>query len=191
MNEKLTDEEKRILLSVARESIVCATRHEKLPQIQLEDYSKILQEDGASFVTLHTKRGKKLRGCIGSLEAYQPLILDVQTHAVGAALEDYRFPPVRPDEVNLLQIEISRLTIPKPLNYSEPNQLPKLVNVGIDGIILNDGFRRSTFLPQVWEQLPDPEEFLDHLCAKMGAEPGLWRRKKLEVFTYEVEEFEE
>lgn len=191
MIEKLSNEEKRILLSVARETIVCAAKQDKLPQINLEDYSKNLQDHGATFVTLHTKRGKKLRGCIGSLEAYQPLILDVQTHAVGAALEDYRFQPVRPEEVDLLQIEISRLSVPKPLPFSEPNELPNLLNVGIDGVILQDGFRRATFLPQVWEQLPDPEIFLDHLCSKMGVDPGLWRRKMLEVFIYEVEEFEE
>lgn len=191
MTEKLTAEEKKILLTIARDAIIHATQEKKLPQINIEEYSQSLQENGASFVTLHTKMNGKLRGCIGSLEAYQPLIYDVQTHAVAAALEDYRFPPVQFKEIEQLHIEISRLTPPKPLSYSEPEELPELLKIGIDGVILKDGFRRATFLPQVWIQLPDAVMFLDHLCSKMGADPGLWKIKKLEVLTYEVEEFQE
>lgn len=191
MNEKLTQEEKNILLAVAKEAIIYATRNEKLPEISLEQLSKTLIEHGASFVTLHTKNEGRLRGCIGSLEAYQPLILDVQAHAVAAALEDYRFPPVRSEELHNLHVEISCLTSPKPLEYTDTSELPVLLNPGVDGVILKDGFRRATFLPQVWQQLPDPVMFLDHLCSKMGAHPQLWQMKQLEVFIYQVEEFSE
>jgi AmmeMemoRadiSam system protein A len=191
MTEKLTDEEKLTLLVIARDAIVHATQRRELPSITIEEFSPSLQELGASFVTLHTKKQRKLRGCIGSLEAYQPLILDVQSHAVAAALEDYRLPPVRFEEVENLQIEISRLTAPKVLSYADPGQLPHLLRVGIDGVILKDGFRRATFLPQVWQQLPHPEMFLGQLCSKMGGPSDLWRTKKLEVLTYEVEEFQE
>lgn len=176
---------------VARDAILHATQGKTLPEIKIEAYSQSLQEQGASFVTLHSKVERKLRGCIGSLEAYQPLIHDVQLHAVAAALEDYRFPPVRYEEVEKLHIEISRLTPPKLISYSEPRQLPDLLRVGIDGVILKDGSRRATFLPQVWQQLPEPEMFLDHLCLKMGGVSELWRIKKLDVLTYEVEEFQE
>jgi uncharacterized protein len=132
-----------------------------------------------------------LRGCIGSLEAYQSLVADVQEHARQAALEDYRFPPVKAAEIAKLHIEISRLTAAVPLKYENPGDLPGLLHPNEDGVILKDGFRRATFLPQVWEQLPDPNEFLSHLCAKMSAPADLWKRKVLEVSIYHVEEFEE
>jgi AmmeMemoRadiSam system protein A len=191
MVEKLTLDEKKVLLAVAREAIVSATQNQKLPEIDLDRYSLILKENGASFVTLHTKSSGKLRGCIGSLEAYQPLIKDVQVHAVAAALEDNRFPPVSLHEVEDLHIEISRLTAPIKLHYSNMEELPALLKSGVNGVIIKDGIWRATFLPQVWQQLPDPEIFLDHLCSKMGANPKLWRTKILDVFTYEVEDFHE
>ncbi len=141
---------------------------------------------------LLTKSGNgELRGCIGILEARQPLILDVQEHAVAAALEDYRFPPLRFEEIDNIRIEISRLTNPIELDYDQPGDLVKLLRPGIDGVVLRDGHLRATFLPQVWEKLPQPEEFLRHLCAKMGASGDLWRRKKLQVLIYQVEEFHE
>ena len=151
--------------------------------------SEKLQKKGASFVTL-TIEGD-LRGCIGTLEAFQPLFRDVQDHALQAALEDYRFPPVTEEELPLISIEISRLTPPVPLPYKNPLDLPKLLKPNLDGVILKDGFRRATFLPQVWEQLPEAGMFLSHLCQKMGSAPDLWRRKVLEVFIYHVEEFSE
>jgi AmmeMemoRadiSam system protein A len=152
-------------------------------------YSALLREPGASFVTL-TENGD-LRGCIGALEPYQPLVQDVCEHAAAAAMEDYRFPPVRPDEVSLLEIEISRLTPPERLEYTDPLELPTHLRPHIDGVVLRDGFRRSTFLPQVWEKIPDPVTFLAHLCQKMGAPATFWRHKLLEVYTYQVEEFKE
>jgi AmmeMemoRadiSam system protein A len=104
-------------------------------------------------------------------------------------VEDPRFPPLRPEELPAIEIEVSRLTEPVPLHYDRPEDLPKALHPGVDGVILEDGFRRATFLPQVWDELPDPEEFLSHLCMKMGAHPDLWRRKMLNVQVYHVEEF--
>jgi AmmeMemoRadiSam system protein A len=151
------------------------------------DYSANLQQHGASFVTL-TIQGA-LRGCIGTLEAYQPLVLDVVDHAAAAAIEDYRFSPVSPAEIQMIAIEISILTPPTRLEYSSPSDLMKKLNPGEDGVIIRDGRQRATFLPQVWEQLPDPGEFLTHLCQKMGAAGELWKNKNMEVLTYQVEEF--
>jgi AmmeMemoRadiSam system protein A len=185
----LTNEEEQILLKEARHSIELAIQNKPLPELILQDYSPALQEKGASFVTL--TEHDELRGCIGALEAYQPLILDVREHAIAAALDDYRFSPVQPDELPFLHIEISRLTNPEPLAYSEPFRLPELLKKGVDGVILRDGIRRATFLPQVWEQLPIPEDFLSHLCNKMGAPADLWRHKKLDVSIYHVVEFHE
>jgi len=145
--QMLTNEDKSILLKLARESLICAVNQKPLPQPKLDDYSEILRANGAAFVTL-TEKGE-LRGCIGTLEAYRPLITDVIEHAKDAALEDYRFPPVQPDELVLIKIEISRLTAPQNLEYQTPEELTQKLRKGIDGVILKDGFHRATFLPQV------------------------------------------
>jgi uncharacterized protein len=189
ISEPLTDDEKRILLKLARQSIELAANHQPLPILVLSEYSAPLQQEGASFVTL-TENGE-LRGCIGALEPYQPLVQDVCEHAAAAAMDDYRFTPVHPREVPTLSIEISRLTVPQLLEYQQPLELLTCLKPGVDGVILRDGQHRATFLPQVWENLPAPATFLSHLCQKMGAPTDLWRRKILQVFTYQVEEFEE
>jgi AmmeMemoRadiSam system protein A len=189
MNTPLSEIEKQTLLTLARETIANALRNKPEPVVEVAALSENLREKGASFVTL-TRRGN-LRGCIGSLEAYQSLALDVREHAYQAAFEDYRFPPLTLAELPDIHIEISRLTTPQVLTYDNPADLPAALKPGVDGVILEDGFRRATFLPQVWEQLPNPEEFLSHLCAKMGAPADLWRKKKLGVRIYHVEEFHE
>jgi AmmeMemoRadiSam system protein A len=187
MPQPLTREEQNILLDIAADAVYAAAHRQQPPRIDLASLPPALQQNGASFVTL-TKYGQ-LRGCIGSLQAYQPLALDVQERAVQAAVEDPRFPPLRPEELPAIEIEVSRLTEPVPLHYDRPEDLPKALHPRVDGVILQDGFRRATFLPQVWDELPDPEEFLSHLCMKMGAHPDLWRRKMLNVQVYHVEEF--
>jgi len=185
----LTEDEKAVLLKLARQALTAAVNRQALPQLDLLTISDRLKKHGASFVTL-TKQGE-LRGCIGALEAFQPLVDDVREHAAAAALDDYRFTPVQPDELVEIEIEVSYLNTPQPLDYTSPEELPGLLRPGIDGVILRDGMRRATFLPQVWEKLPDAETFLNHLCSKMGAPANLWRKKVLSVATYQVEEFHE
>lgn len=185
----LTQAEKSLLLELAREALACAVRGESFPPLDYEALSPALREKGASFVTL-TKHSS-LRGCIGTLEARQPLAEDVREHAAEAGLDDYRFPPVTKDELPDIHIEISRLTQPQPLDYANSNDLLRKLRPGIDGVVLRDKFRRATFLPQVWEHLPEPEDFLDQLCLKMGAERHYWRSSRLLVETYQVEEFHE
>jgi len=189
MEDQLTEEEKKILLRLARQSLIEAVRDRQLSPLDLNNLPERLQMHGATFVTL-TYRGA-LRGCIGALEPYLPLAEDVREHARAAALEDYRFPPVQQGELGDITIEISRLTIPQPLNYDGPVDLLEKLRSGIDGVILQDGFHRATFLPQVWEKLPDKATFLEHLCQKMGAQADVWRRKKLQIYIYQVEEFHE
>ena len=189
MTELLTPDERKLLLALARQALVEGVSGLRLLPLDLQSLPEALRLPGATFVTL-TKQGE-LRGCVGALEAYQPLAEDAREHAVAAALQDFRFPPVAPDEVADLEIEISRLTAPEPLEYQDAQQLIKALRPGVDGVILRDGIRRATFLPQVWLKLPEPSEFLDHLCAKMGNEPQLWRYKKLLVYRYQVEEFHE
>jgi hypothetical protein len=189
MENQLSSDERRFLLDLARRRMTQAVTGRPASDTRDPEIPLNLQINGASFVTL-TIAGE-LRGCIGTLEAYQPLYRDVAEHARQAALEDYRFSPVSEVELPLIEIEISRLTSPIPLPYSHPADLPGLLHPNTDGVILKDGGRRATFLPQVWSQLPDAGVFLSHLCQKMGAPPDLWRRKVLDVSIYHVEEFSE
>jgi hypothetical protein len=185
--QTINSEDRQILLELARRSIESASRKRTSPKIRLEDYSPRLQQHAASFVTLTIQEA--LRGCIGSLQAFQPLVLDVVEHASAAAVEDYRFSPISPSEVQMISIEISVLTHPEVLIYSDTEDLKSKLRPGIDGVILKDGRMRATFLPQVWQQLPENDDFLSHLCAKMGAPNDHWKNKNLEVWTYQVEEF--
>ncbi|KAF0107715.1 MAG: hypothetical protein FD146_1346 [Anaerolineaceae bacterium] len=189
MADRLTPAEKRTLLDLARTALEAAVRGQPLPPLDPAALTPRLRAEGASFITL-TVHGD-LRGCIGALEPYQPLADDVREHAAAAALEDYRFPPVRPDELAEIAIEVSRLTVPAPLDYAGPDDLLTKLRPGVDGVILRDGPRRATFLPQVWEKIPGKAEFLANLCQKMGAAPDTWRSKHLEALVYQVEEFHE
>lgn len=108
----------------------------------------------------------------------------MREHAVAAALEDFRFPPVRPEELSEIRIEVSYLTPLEPVEFDSPEELLSRLRPGVDGVVLRQGWRRATFLPQVWEQIPDPQEFLDHLCLKMGRPPRLlaqWRDRGVGV----------
>jgi uncharacterized protein len=189
MNDKLTLEEKQVLLQLARQALEAGVRGLPLPTLDLTALTPALRAGGASFVTLTV--GGELRGCIGALEPYQPLAEDVREHAVAAALEDYRFPQVQESELAKIAIEVSRLTVPIPLEYNGPDDLLAKLRPDVDGVILRDGFHRATFLPQVWEKIPDKAAFLANLCNKMGAAPDTWRRKHLEALVYQVEEFHE
>jgi AmmeMemoRadiSam system protein A len=190
MEDKLTFEEQQTLLRLGRAAMERAVRGEKLAPLDEATLSPHLHEQGSSFVTL-TIDGQ-LRGCIGGLEARQSLAEDVRQHAVAAALEDPRFPPVTQDELNGIQIEVSRLTRPHPLEYKDAEDLLSKLRPHVDGVILRDGmYHRGTFLPQVWEKIPDPAEFLNNLCYKMGLSKNLWRNKHLDVLIYQVEEFHE
>jgi AmmeMemoRadiSam system protein A len=189
IEDKLTSDEKLFLIRLARQALEAGVRGQPLPDVDLATLTPTLKTEGASFVTL-TISGD-LRGCIGALEPYQPLAEDVREHAVAAALEDYRFHQVQEYELGKIVIEVSRLTVPKPLEYRGPDDLLAKFQPNIDGVIIRDSFRRATFLPQVWEKIPDKSAFLGNLCYKMGAAPDTWRKRHLEVLIYQVEEFHE
>lgn len=190
METQLTDLEKQTLLKLARQALEVGVRGDTPVPIEYAKLGPALRENGACFVTL-TQHGQ-LRGCIGTLEAHQPLAKDVQEHAVAAALNDYRFVQVTPAELDEIKIEVSRLTPPQPLQYRDAEDLLEGLRPGLDGVTLRDSSgRRATFLPQVWQQLPEKADFLTHLCQKMGASPQAWRSQHLSVQTYQVEEFHE
>ena len=185
----MTKDQKNQLLKLARESIGHYLKTQKQFVKDTSDFSSELQEKRGTFVTLTI--GGQLRGCIGHIIAIQPLYLDVIDNAVNAAFEDPRFEPLAEDELEDIKIEISVLSQPKPLEYKGADDLLKKLRPDVDGVIIKQGFYQATFLPQVWEQLKQPEDFLSHLCAKAGLDSNAWRKGDLKVETYQVENFEE
>ena len=175
--------EKRQLLDIARRAIFAAARRQPLPEIDLDALTPALREPAACFVTLHIDG--LLRGCTGSLVARRPLAEEVSLTAAQTALQDPRFAPVSPEEVPLLDIEISVLTPPEPLAFNSSDELVEKLRPGVDGVILYLGARRATFLPQVWERVPEPERFLEMLCQKMGLPGDAWRAGDLRAETYQ------
>ncbi len=154
--------------------------------VEPEKFSIPLQQQRASFVTLH-KNGQ-LRGCIGHLEATQPAVADVAVNAYSAAFEDPRFPPVSRTELPLLELHISLLTPAEPLQVGSEEELINRLQPGVDGLILEDGYHRGTFLPSVWEQLPDPRAFITQLKLKAGLPANHWS-ESLRVSRYRTESF--
>lgn len=185
----LSPEDRRYLLALARQTITRELEGQKPPEVDLERLSEDLRRPGASFVTLTI--GGELRGCIGSIEPRQPLALDVRENALGAAFRDPRFPPLSQRELARVHIEVSVLTPPQPLAFTDAEDLIAKLRPHVDGVILARGWQRATYLPQVWEKLPDPRDFLGTLCMKAGLPPDAYRRPGLEVFTYQVESMEE
>ena len=189
MEVPLSNSEKQTLFRLARQALYEAAHNQQLQPLDLDTLTPRLRAPGASFVTLTT--GGQLRGCIGTLKKQLPLAEDVRQHAVDAAIHDYRFTSVQPKEVDQIEIEISVLTTPQPLEYSRPEDLPQLLRPNIDGVILIQGNHRATFLPQVWSKVPNAEIFLDMLCEKALLSRGEWRQGSLEILTYQVECFHE
>jgi AmmeMemoRadiSam system protein A len=184
----LPEEERAILLKLARSAIAS----ELIPDaaiIRPESISLLLSHKRGCFVTLH-KKGS-LRGCIGTIEPVNPLIESVKENALNAAFHDPRFPPLTADELPDVDIEISILSVPAPLAYDDVENLKQKLRPHVHGVIISRGYRRSTFLPQVWKQLPDVESFLDHLCLKGGLSRKAWKDKETQVSIYTVEYFSE
>ncbi|MDA8259714.1 MAG: AmmeMemoRadiSam system protein B [Betaproteobacteria bacterium] len=172
------------LLVRARNAIAA---HFKQPT-QAEPDHPILTRSGATFVTL--TQGGQLRGCIGSLEAHRPLDQDVRANAVAAAFRDPRFPPLTAEELPRTRVEVSLLTAPQPMSFTDEADALRQLRPNIDGIIFVAGQRRSTFLPQVWEQLPEPRVFMAHLKQKAGLPADYWS-SEVQLQRYEVQKWKE
>ena len=149
----------------------------------------IFAQPAATFVTLKIKN--QLRGCIGSLTPQGSLAENVRNNAINAAFHDFRFGPLRREELATVHIDISILTEPKELSYDRGEDLLKKLRPGVDGIILRLGSASATFLPQVWQQLPEPEQFLGHLCRKAGLSADCWRDQYPVIEVYQVRCFAE
>jgi AmmeMemoRadiSam system protein A len=185
----LTEEEKETLLRVARTAIEEQLQNPPDQPPELDQLPARLQANGASFVTLTLN--EQLHGCIGSLQARRPLAHDVHQNALAAAFRDPRFRPLQKQEVDLIVIEVSVLSAPEPLAYADAEDLVQKLRPHVDGVVLKKGLHRATFLPQVWEKLPRPEEFLAHLCYKAGLPPNAWQQPDIEINTYQVTKFTE
>lgn len=190
MNESYTPEEEALLLKIARDTLEAAVEGGLPSQPDLDTLPPSLQEPRACFVTLHTDAGD-LRGCTGTLVARQPLAHEVSQTARQTAFNDPRFPPLRADELPHTVIEISVLTPAVEVEIPTPSAIPDLLRPSVDGVILVIGSRRATFLPQVWDRAPDPVQFLDMLCHKMGLLPGSWRQSGVKLYTYQTVVIEE
>jgi AmmeMemoRadiSam system protein A len=164
----MNDDRGDILLAIARESLAAALG---LGTESFRD-EPWLHEPGATFVTL--RRLGDLRGCVGSIQPYRPLLDDVRNNARAAAFSDTRFPPVRPDEYPELSVEVSLLSPCEPLQAGSQEEALARLRPEVDGVVFEFQGRRSTFLPQVWEQLPDPRDFLAQLKRKAGLPPSFW-----------------
>ena len=183
---RLCEEEHILLHQVAREAVEYKLRQGNELAVDTARYPRPLREPGASFVTLQI-RGE-LRGCIGSLQAYQPLVEDVAHNACAAAFSDPRFPPVSLQELPQLEFHISILTPAETMQFTSEADLLRQIRPGVDGLILEDGRHRGTFLPTVWESLPDAVQFLQHLKLKAGLPPDYWS-DTLTVSRYTTESF--
>lgn len=182
----LTEDQRLLLLRLARQSIADGLQTGKPSIICLDEYPGELTAPQATFVTL--QRDGQLRGCIGMLEAVRPLVLDVIENAYAAAFRDPRFPALTIDELADLELHISVLSPAEAMSFDSELDLIVQLRPGIDGVILQEGHRRGTFLPSVWEQLPEPEQFLRHLKQKAGLSANYWS-EQLRVYRYTTEVF--
>ena len=160
------------LLRLCAQSIDYGLANGKPLNISLEEYPEALRASGASFITL--KKNGNLRGCIGSAQAYRPLVVDVAENAYKSAFGDPRFPHLSADERPETEISISLLSQQSSINFSSEDELLGQLRAGVDGLVIEDGTKRALFLPSVWSQLPSRDEFLRHLKAKAGMAPGYW-----------------
>ena len=192
-SQNLSLEKGQLLVKLARHTL---WEHfsKKIPQEEIDSLNAALSDpcfnlECGTFVTL-TIDGN-LRGCIGNLTSDESLVSGIRRNTINAAFHDPRFSSLSLSELDLVSIEISILSEPRPLHYLDAADLLKKIHPNIDGVILRKGIASATFLPQVWEQLPQPQDFLTQLCLKAGLAADAWQHSKLEVSTYQVQHFEE
>jgi AmmeMemoRadiSam system protein A len=179
--------EQDLLLGIACSSILHGLEHGRPAVPDAEGLPDALRAERASFVTLNTA-GQQLRGCIGTLEACRPLAEDVSRNAWAAAFRDPRFPPLQESELAGLDIHISVLSEAEPVTFGSEQDLLGRIRPGVDGLILEERSARGTFLPSVWESLPEPEQFLAHLKLKAGLPADYWS-DEIRIWRYSTQSF--
>ena len=184
--QEFSEDERLALLHIACQSIRSGLEAGQPAVVHANAYPRSLSAARASFVTLLEE--KKLRGCIGTLEPRVSLVEDVSLNAYAAAFRDARFAPLRSGELATLSVQISVLGAPEMLDFDSEASLLAQVRPGIDGLILQERALRSTFLPSVWESLPEPERFFGHLKLKAGLAADYWS-ETIRVWRYTTESF--
>jgi MEMO1 family protein len=185
-----TPAERAMLLRLARQAVVAAANGDDPPEADAKTLNENVSAPRACFVTL--KKNGQLRGCIGTVFPRESLYQAVLHSARSAAVEDHRFPPVKPEELKDLDIEVSVLSLPQRLKFNSPEDLLQKLRPNVDGVVLRVGKNQGLFLPQVWEQIPDKVKFLDELASqKAGLDPSAWRRSDARVLIYQAEAFQE
>ena len=192
-NHKLNEAQGQLLVKLARYTLM-KRLEQPIPQAKFDSLKAALtdacfQHSNGVFVTL-TLSGQ-LRGCIGNLTSNEPLESGVRRNAINAAFHDPRFAPLSASELEQIEIEISILSEPRPVTYHDGDDLLNKLRPHIDGVIIRKQSASATFLPQVWEQLPRPQDFLAHLCMKAGLASDSWQDRQLEVSSYQVQCFKE
>ncbi len=192
MPEEMSIEDGHLLLKLARENILrqFGEQKESLSELEKKIKNPVIKRNRGTFVSLHKQKGE-LRGCIGNIEPVKSLLEGVKDNARHAAFRDTRFRPLAYEELEETLIEISILTRPAELEYSDSDDLIRKLKPGVDGVIIEKHNNRATFLPQVWDQLKDPHAFLGHLCTKAGLPSDEWKKGSLKVSLYQVQSFEE
>ncbi len=188
--DQISEEEGKALVYLARKAIKEYLRDGiiiDLKDVPYENWKK----KGASFVTLENRYTGQLRGCIGSILPVQPLYKDVIRNAIAAATQDPRFPPVTYEELPDIRVKVSVLSFPEPLPYKDPQDLLNKIEPFKDGLILKYGNNQGTFLPDVWEELPDKVQFMSHLCLKAGLPQDCWLTLPVEIYRYRTKVFSE
>jgi AmmeMemoRadiSam system protein A len=180
-----------ILIALAKAAILVSLNQPENFDLEkaLQQYPE-LEKNGAAFVTLTTEPNEQLRGCIGSLQAYQPLYKDIISNAQSAALRDPRFKALTPEEFKHIKVEVSILSEPTILTYKDSADLRSKIKPFEDGVVLKLGERQSTYLPQVWEQLPNFDDFFSSLCQKANLSSDCLS-KHPEILTYQVKKYKE
>ncbi len=188
---ELTRSEGQILVRLARQTLINHFFPETpLHEITASDLqNNCFQQFNGTFVTI--KKNGRLRGCIGNIMPQQSIPEGIRQNTIQAAIHDSRFPPLRAEELDQVHISISILSQPQALPYINGQDLLAKLRPHVDGVILRKGNAGATFLPQVWEQLPDKSAFLSALCRKAGLPPSAWQETPLEVFTYQAQYFDE
>ncbi len=191
MKDKISENDGSLLLKLARENILGKFgKGNKMPgSLKTKVSSQVLKEKRGTFVTLH-KKGD-LRGCIGNIDPVKTILQGVMDNARHAAFNDSRFSPLSYEELKDTLIEVSILTRPEKLDYTDAKDLIAKLKPGIDGVIIKKQYTSATFLPQVWEQLKTPEIFLTHLCSKAGLPGDEWKSCELDVLVYQVQSFQD
>lgn len=175
----------QVLIPLARDVIARALGR---PGVAVEEHLPCLHKDAATFVTL--TQNLQLRGCIGSLQAYRPLLQDLKANAYAAAFRDPRFSPLLAHELDETEVEVSLLSAMQPLQFRDEQHAWSQLRAGADGVALEFGSYRSTFLPQVWEQLPEVGDFMARLKQKAGLPANFWH-EEVRLYLYTVQKFSE